>query len=90
MRKSKRESTAYHEAGHAVAAWSLGLKVRKATIVPADDHLELAVHDSPLRGISSSMGVSTVGASFRFRQRNLQNRTGFALRFVFVLHPIPF
>jgi len=25
-----------------------------------------------------------------FQSRNLQNRTGFALRFVFVLHPIPF
>ena len=59
MRKSKRESTACHEAGHAVATWSLGLKIRKATIVPADDHLELVVHDSPLRGMSSSMGAST-------------------------------
>jgi len=29
-------------------------------------------------------------AQFIFPQRNLQNRTGFALRFVFVLHPIPF
>ena len=58
MRISKRESIAYHEAGHAVAAWSLGLKIRKATIVPADGHLDLVVHDSPLPGISSSVGVS--------------------------------
>jgi hypothetical protein len=92
MRKSKRESTAYHEAGHAVAAWSLGLKVRKATIVSADDHLELAVHDSPLRGISSSMGVSAAAerkankaviiylagpaAQRKFRPRSWRNQHG--------------
>ena len=30
--------TAYHEAGHAVAFWKLGFKLRKVTIVPDRDY----------------------------------------------------
>ncbi len=39
MAKTQLESTAYHEAGHAVARHCLGLKIKKVTIVPHDDCL---------------------------------------------------
>src|SRR5689334_15696863 len=32
-------STAYHEAGHAVLAWQLGLKFREVTIDPREESL---------------------------------------------------
>jgi ATP-dependent Zn protease len=31
--------TAYHEAGHAVAAWTFGMRFKRVTIVPKDDSL---------------------------------------------------
>jgi ATP-dependent Zn protease len=40
MKTSKRDaSTAYHEAGHAVAAWHLGFKVLDASIIRDDESL---------------------------------------------------
>jgi hypothetical protein len=45
------EATAYHEAGHMVAAWRMRVKIRKATIVPAEDYEGCVHHESPLRGI---------------------------------------
>ena len=40
MRRTKAlESTAYHEAGHAVAAYRHGMKVKRLTIVPSGDAL---------------------------------------------------
>jgi len=35
----QRAATAYHEAGHAVAAWLLHIRIRKVTIVPEGDAL---------------------------------------------------
>jgi ATP-dependent Zn protease len=37
MRESARRATAFHEAGHVVAAWCTGLKQKTATIVPTAD-----------------------------------------------------
>jgi hypothetical protein len=38
MKKSNGDAfVAYHEAGHAVAAWCLKIRVRRATIVPDED-----------------------------------------------------
>jgi ATP-dependent Zn protease len=51
MRQSARLSTALHEAGHAVIARSLGLKVHSATIVPAPGIDGKVEHANPLRGI---------------------------------------
>jgi hypothetical protein len=51
MRQSAKLSTAFHEAGHAVIAWSLGLKVHSATIVPAPGIHGGVEHANPLRGI---------------------------------------
>lgn len=52
MRRSAREATAYHEAGHMVAAWRLGMKIRRATIIPAEDYAGKVHHESPLKGIN--------------------------------------
>ncbi len=49
MRDSQRRATAYHEAGHAIAAWRLRLKVHSGTIVPAPDYSGQVKHESPLR-----------------------------------------
>jgi Peptidase family M41 len=35
----KIEATAHHEAGHAVVAWSLGIPLRHATIIPDEDSI---------------------------------------------------
>jgi hypothetical protein len=35
--EAQRAATAYHEAGHAVVAWYLGVKVHNVTIVPKGD-----------------------------------------------------
>jgi hypothetical protein len=42
---------AFHEAGHVVAAWSRGLKIHSATIVPAPEFRGSAKPASPSRGI---------------------------------------
>ena len=39
MRATALWAIAFHEAGHAVVAWSRGIKVKSATIVPARDFL---------------------------------------------------
>ena len=49
--KSALEATAYHEAGHMVAACHLGLRIRSATIAPGDGYSGMVRHESPLRGI---------------------------------------
>jgi ATP-dependent Zn protease len=49
--KPTLEATAYHEAGHMVAAWRQHLKIRRATIIPAEDYTGRVEHESPLRGI---------------------------------------
>src|SRR5580700_11422788 len=51
MKPSALEATAYHEAGHMVAAWRHHLKIRRATIIPAEDFAGRVDHESPLRGI---------------------------------------
>jgi hypothetical protein len=50
-KESQRRATAYHEAGHLAAAWRLGIKIRRATIIPTTDCTGEVEHDNPLRGI---------------------------------------
>ena len=57
-------SVAYHEAGHAVADWRHGFKVKSATIVPKDDSLGRvsAVTRLHLRSLpSSNPSGATIG-----------------------------
>ena len=44
-------ATAFHEAGHVVAAWSRRIKIHNATIVPTHEFQGLVQHANPLRGI---------------------------------------
>ena len=46
-----REATAYHEAGHAFAAWVLGLPIKRISIRPDGDAKGFVQHRSPLAGI---------------------------------------
>jgi hypothetical protein len=46
-----REATAYHEAGHAVAAWCLGYRPSTATIIPGTDSIGQVRHENPFPGI---------------------------------------
>jgi hypothetical protein len=49
------DSTAYHEAGHAVAAWWLGHPPKQVTIAPGDGYEGRAQHASPFRNMSSDV-----------------------------------
>ena len=50
-RKSKAlEATAYHEAGHAVMAWFLNVRVDKVSISPERDSLGHCSHEKIVRG----------------------------------------
>jgi hypothetical protein len=51
-------STAFHEAGHVVAAWRHGLKVHSVTIVPTPEFRGRIWHANPLRGIRLDYGES--------------------------------
>jgi ATP-dependent Zn protease len=48
---SALEATAIHEAGHAVAAWLLRVRVNSATIIPHSGALGHVTHANPLRGV---------------------------------------
>jgi hypothetical protein len=50
------QATAYHEAGHAVAAWYLGAGVESASIVPDDDTTGRVYYERhPLEGIDINL-----------------------------------
>lgn len=51
MTAGSSASTAYHEAGHAIAAWASDLKLKRVSIVPIDDALGHVLHANPLKGI---------------------------------------
>jgi hypothetical protein len=51
LSESERRVIAFHEAGHAVIAWQLGLCIKTVSIVPAEGWQGHTVyHKSPLRG----------------------------------------
>jgi Peptidase family M41 len=58
-------TTAYHEAGHAVIGLSLGVKVSRASIVPAEElgtvgHVQFIPEDTRRRGVLDKHFVLTV------------------------------
>jgi ATP-dependent Zn protease len=48
---AQREATAFHEAGHAVAAWDLGFPPDHLTIVPTDTTDGMLEYTNPLHGL---------------------------------------
>ncbi len=53
MKRTKAlQSTACHEAGHAVAAWRLGVRTKSLSIIPKVDSLGQHVHHPYLGGIN--------------------------------------
>jgi ATP-dependent Zn protease len=66
QRRSRRlDSTAHHEAGHAIAAWYTGLKFRYVTFEPAKDSLGHMLH-----GKTPAWFHPDVDLSDRVRHRN--------------------
>ena len=57
-RLTRPEWTAYHEAGHAVVALSLGVRAHKATIVPDADSDGWVHHASPLGRLQADIETS--------------------------------
>jgi hypothetical protein len=49
MKQPAREATAYHEAGHMLAAWRTGIRIKRATIVPGKGFAGLVEQESSLR-----------------------------------------
>jgi hypothetical protein len=53
-------STAFHEAGHVVAAWSRGLKTHSATIIPTPGFRGHTLHANPWRGIRRNSTLPSI------------------------------
>src|SRR5687768_10085396 len=49
MKRNEKQNatTAYHEAGHAIAAWHLDLKFKHVTIIPEEESLGHLLHSKP-------------------------------------------
>ena len=63
------DHVAYHEAGHAVAAFHLRLPIKRATIVPGKDHLGMVVPDVLQKAIRSRAYVRVRGTDeYRLRK----------------------
>jgi len=56
VRESKRQATAYHEVGHAVAALHEKMRIRSATVIPSRGFSGQVSHESPLSGIRLDIG----------------------------------
>jgi hypothetical protein len=55
---ARERATAYHEAGHAVACYYLGVKVKSATIVPDKDQRGHVRHEAMFRGLNPEIDLS--------------------------------
>jgi ATP-dependent Zn protease len=67
LSESERRVIAFHEAGHAVIACELGLRIKKISIVAGNDWQGLtSYHRNPLRGINldSDRGYRRADATF--------------------------
>lgn len=53
------QSTAYHEAGHAVIAWRNKVRIISLSIIPEEGLFGKIRHSNPLRGIDIEWDVST-------------------------------
>jgi hypothetical protein len=58
-KSGRRQTTAFHEAGHAVVAHALGVRLYGATVVPAEGYAGQVEHESVLRRIRLDVDGST-------------------------------
>src|SRR5260370_34859100 len=49
--------TAYHEAGHAVMAYFLGVRLKKVTIIPNKDYVGSVLHEKVVRGLGPGVDI---------------------------------
>src|SRR5260370_10329969 len=61
--KSKTKSvlyhpTAYHEAGHAVVPYFLGVRLKKVSIIPDKDYVGIVIHEKVVRGLAPEIDMS--------------------------------
>jgi ATP-dependent Zn protease len=54
--KSHLEATAYHEAGHAISAWRLGMRLFRVTLEPDEHSIGATLHSNPLYRIDMDYG----------------------------------
>jgi hypothetical protein len=65
-------ATAYHEAGHAIAAWRLRLRVSKVTVEPDEDFSGMVAHSSPFRrSHMEGLELGEITPSIQRRAENL-------------------
>jgi hypothetical protein len=50
--------TAYHEAGHAVMPYFLGVRLKKVSIVPGKDYVGIVLHEKVVRGLAPEIDTS--------------------------------
>jgi len=50
--------TAYHEAGHAVVAYFLGVRLKKVSIFPNKDYVGIVLHEKVVRGLAPETDTS--------------------------------
>jgi len=58
-----REATAYHEAGHAVAAWKLGYRPISASITAVEESVGEVRHENPFPGVNLEFDGSDLARS---------------------------
>ena len=71
MRKrslGSKKATAYHESGHPIMCWKLGVALKKVTIVPNADTSGACHHDKLVRGIFQEV-VETAKPTTPLRMR---------------------
>jgi hypothetical protein len=62
---ARLKATAYHEAGHAIAAWRLETRVSSVTVEPNEDNLGATLHSNPLYGMDIDCGDDSPRAQRR-------------------------
>jgi hypothetical protein len=65
---SALECTAYHEAGHAIAEFSFGRRIRRITIEPNDNALGNCISEKPPRGFQPDVSIPPYHAEWIYRQ----------------------
>jgi hypothetical protein len=54
----KKHPTAFHEAGHTVVAYFLGVRLKKVSIIPGKDYVGVVIHEKVVRGLAPEVDTS--------------------------------